>query len=227
MHISPRTSSCHSPANCGKSGSTSAAAKPCLAGSPEMLTSSRTGSGGRTVAGRLVQLGRPVGGCRPNGSCATSGSVRRTLFRCKWPIMCQRIGRSASAAARSQSCCGRLSPRSRAAGGDHGADLLRPDVLGDRHQPDSSAARPARAAAAAIRAANRPRSRRFVPARSGMEVFAAFTQASHRSPTTACEALATRMHDGCRRASRANSSGAANRDHVQVLDQPGSSRLSR
>ena len=44
---------------------------------------------------------------------STSGSVRRTLLRCKWPTMCQRRGKPLRAAARSQSCCGRLSPKSR------------------------------------------------------------------------------------------------------------------
>ena len=42
----------------------------------------------------------------------TSGSVRSTLLRCKCPIMCQRMGRVGQRGGRSQSCCGRLSPKS-------------------------------------------------------------------------------------------------------------------
>ena len=67
---------------------------------------------------------------------ATSGSVRRTLFRCKWPIKCQRIGRSARAAAFSQSCWGRLSPRSVQPASTNGRTRSADDVFGHGHQPD-------------------------------------------------------------------------------------------
>ena len=82
---------------------------------------------------------------------ATSGSVRRTLFRCKGPIRCQRIGKSARAAAFSQSCCGRLSPSSTHPAATNGRTTSADTYFVTATNVTSLAERPARAAAAAIR----------------------------------------------------------------------------
>ena len=161
---------------------------------------------------------RSVAGCRPNGSCPPAAASARTLFRCKWPIMCQRIGKSGQGRPRApKAVAGGFRPirgsRPRPAAGSR-----RPDVLGDRQQADRGGGPAGEGSGRGNRGRARGRgSRRFGrqnqawkfsrcnQERRGRSIprLVLLSCYSSSTVTTAREALATRMHEGCCRASRA------------------------